>query len=151
MNQVYNMVVEVTDGRFQDRTSVSIELIDMNDNDPRFSKDVYFVRDGVVEEDPAVSSSNRQFLLSVSERRRRQLGWAGSDFVTQFDFTQVSATDGDIDRVNNIEYDLSGSYSDYFQIERNSGTRLSYTLPLLHSASPTLCLSYTPSIVTCIT
>lgn len=34
---------------------------------------------------------------------------------------QVSATDADIDRPTNIEYALSGSYSDRFQIDRTSG------------------------------
>lgn len=34
---------------------------------------------------------------------------------------QVTATDADVDRPNNIEYELSGSYSDRFQIDRTSG------------------------------
>lgn len=34
---------------------------------------------------------------------------------------QVTATDADIDRPNNIQYSLSGSYSDRFQIDPTSG------------------------------
>ena len=34
---------------------------------------------------------------------------------------QVEATDADVDRPNNIQYALSGSYSDRFQIDPNTG------------------------------
>ena len=39
---------------------------------------------------------------------------------------QVEATDADVDRPNNIQYALSGSYSDRFQIDPNTGKSLIY-------------------------
>ncbi|XP_067928117.1 neural-cadherin-like [Watersipora subatra] len=92
----YEMLAEVSDGRYQATTSVLITLIDMNDNVPVFSKRIYTVKD-VVEEDNSISPSKRLFIV------------------------QVTATDGDVDRPNNIEYSLSGSYSDRFQIESDTG------------------------------
>ena len=39
---------------------------------------------------------------------------------------QVEATDADVDRPNNIQYALNGSYSDRFQINPNTGKSLTY-------------------------
>ena len=39
---------------------------------------------------------------------------------------QVEANDADVDRPNNIQYALSGSYSDRFQIDPNTGKSLIY-------------------------
>lgn len=151
------MVVEVTDGRFQDRTSVYIELIDMNDNDPRFSEDIYFIRDGIVEEDPNVSTSNRKFLVRVCKLWELNRYLSGditamrkSAYVCVYvGILQVSATDDDVDRANNIEYDLSGSYSDYFQIERDTG--MPCHLSILLSLHPILNLSLSmQSILFCV-
>ena len=62
--QVYNMVVEVSDGRYSAQTNVYIELIDMNDNIPQFTQSVYSVSD-VYEEDNSISSTNRLPIVRV--------------------------------------------------------------------------------------
>ena len=62
--QVYNMVVEVSDGRYSAQTNVYIELIDMNDNIPQFTQSVYSVSD-VYEEDNSISSTNRLPIVKV--------------------------------------------------------------------------------------
>lgn len=60
------MEVKVSDGRYQASTNVHIRLTDMNDNVPRFDDDVYSVY-GVVEEDDSISTTNKRFLVQVSE------------------------------------------------------------------------------------
>ena len=43
---------------------------------------------------------------------------------------QVEATDADVDRPNNIQYALSGSYSDRFQIDPNTGKSFMYLVSM---------------------
>lgn len=95
----YKLRVMVQDGRFENFTEVYIDVTDVNDNPPEFSKHVYEISDVVEETVPPYPEG--QFLV------------------------QVSATDKDLSRQSNFRYFISGDDTDpndpTFTIEPKTG------------------------------
>ncbi|XP_076470425.1 neural-cadherin-like [Babylonia areolata] len=90
------LVVEANDGRFTATTSVSVTIVDVNDNSPVFDPLIYEVSD-IYENDNNVPRP----LLTMT------------------------ATDADVNRPNEIRYSLEGSsfpVNDYFRIDAVNGT-----------------------------
>jgi len=74
--QIYDLVIQVSDGRYEAQTRVKITLIDMNDNVPVFYPSVYLVTEGVEEEDSSITSTNRLPLVQVMEMPEYLDNWS---------------------------------------------------------------------------
>ena len=70
--QLYELEYRVFDDKFANTTTVKIQVIDVNDNAPRFEQAIYNVTD-IVEEDRSVGPGRPKYLLTV----RREGGGEG--------------------------------------------------------------------------
>lgn len=55
----------VFDDKFANSTTVVIQILDVNDNPPKFDKVIYNVQD-LNEEEPGISKTSPKYLLTVS-------------------------------------------------------------------------------------
>jgi len=62
--QEYRLTYRVFDDKFENSTTLVIQVLDVNDNPPRFDQAVYNVLD-LNEEEPGISKSNPKYLLTV--------------------------------------------------------------------------------------
>jgi len=62
--QEYRMTYRVFDDKFENSTTLVIQVLDVNDNPPRFDNAVYNVLD-LYEEEPGISKSSPKYLLTV--------------------------------------------------------------------------------------
>jgi len=62
--QEYRMTYRVFDDKFENSTTLIIQVLDVNDNPPRFDNAVYNVLD-LNEEEPDISKSSPKYLLTV--------------------------------------------------------------------------------------
>jgi len=62
--QEYRLMYRVFDDKFANTTTVIIQVLDVNDNAPRFDNAIYNVTD-VQEEEPGISKNNHKYLLTV--------------------------------------------------------------------------------------
>ncbi|ESN95524.1 hypothetical protein HELRODRAFT_179299 [Helobdella robusta] len=102
----YRLMYRVFDEKFTNFTLVIVQVLDVNDNPPKFDNSIYNVTD-INEEEPGISKNNEKYLLTVR------------------------ATDPDVDRKSSIRYSLTGQFADdgTFVINESSGT-ISLTRPL---------------------
>jgi len=59
------MTYRVFDDKFENSTTLIIQVLDVNDNPPRFDNAVYNVLD-LNEEEPGISKSSPKYLLTVT-------------------------------------------------------------------------------------
>ena len=64
--QEYRMTYRVFDDKFENSTLLIIQVLDVNDNPPRFDNSVYNVLD-LYEEEPGISKSSPKYLLTVCD------------------------------------------------------------------------------------
>ena len=62
--QEYRLMYRVFDDKFANTTTVIIQVLDVNDNAPRFDNAIYNVTD-VQEEEQGISKNNHKYLLTV--------------------------------------------------------------------------------------
>jgi len=62
--QEYRLTYRVFDDKFENSTTLIIQVLDVNDNAPRFDNAVYNVLD-LYEEEPGISKSSPKYLLTV--------------------------------------------------------------------------------------
>ena len=62
--QEYRLMYRVFDDKFANTTTVIIQVLDVNDNAPRFDNAIYNVTD-VQEEEEGISKNNHKYLLTV--------------------------------------------------------------------------------------
>jgi len=62
--QEYRMTYRVFDDKFENSTTIVIQVLDVNDNPPRFDNAVYNVLD-LNEEEPGISKNSPKYLLTV--------------------------------------------------------------------------------------
>ena len=62
--QEYRLTYRVFDDKYASTTTVRVEILDVNDNPPRFDNAIYNVTD-VVEEESGISKNNPKYLLTV--------------------------------------------------------------------------------------
>jgi hypothetical protein len=62
------MSYRVFDDKFENSTTLVIQVLDVNDNPPQFDNPIYSVHD-LVEEETGISKSSPKYLLSVSAMR----------------------------------------------------------------------------------
>jgi hypothetical protein len=63
--QEYRLTYRVFDDKFANTTTVIIQVLDVNDNAPKFDNAIYNVTD-VQEEEMGISKNNPKYLLTVS-------------------------------------------------------------------------------------
>jgi len=64
VTQEYRLMYRVFDDKFANTTTVIIQVLDVNDNAPRFDNAIYNVTD-VQEEEEGISKNNHKYLLTV--------------------------------------------------------------------------------------
>jgi len=62
--QEYRLMYRVFDDKFANTTTVIIQVLDVNDNAPKFDNAIYNVTD-VQEEERGISKNNHKYLLTV--------------------------------------------------------------------------------------
>lgn len=60
------MTYRVFDDKFENSTTIVIQVLDVNDNPPQFDNAIYTVHD-LIEEETGISKSSPKYLLSVSK------------------------------------------------------------------------------------
>lgn len=59
------------DDKFTNTTIILVQVVDVNDNPPKFDNAIYNVTD-VIEEERGISKNNPKYLLSVSDQCNRR-------------------------------------------------------------------------------
>jgi len=65
-NQSYQLTYRVFDDKHTNTTTVIINVLDVNDNAPKFDNAIYNVTNAV-EEETGISKNNPKYLLTVNE------------------------------------------------------------------------------------
>ena len=63
--QEYRLTYRVFDDKFENVTTVVIQILDVNDNPPRFDNPIYNVYD-LTEEERGITKGSQKYLLTVS-------------------------------------------------------------------------------------